>query len=264
MIGWVVCSSAILFLSDAGRVEVEGLVVSAIAKPIPMQRMGNYGEYELEMTINAKQGTPYFDFNAQLKVIDDKGRPIAYSAQFPFLASNGSAKNRWTARVTCSKPIGTTLPAVEGSLIVVPATWKSMTFEGAAFKPNASIPIEGGTAKLIVLDLADEHPEVRARLTLQERPRGAAIPYGARARLIDAKGDDVLLRTGSGGPIGGSTVGLKEFDYLYKFDAVKPLQSDFKKVQLDVPIPQGQSKTASFRIANVPITEAGDARKVDR
>ena len=259
------CAMSFAF-SDAGRVEVEGLVITAVAKPSPFgfARSDAGGEYELEFSVSAKVGVakPICQFGGPVRVLGVDEKPISTPSRFGMGAAvRNTGPDRWSIPVGLKTKPTKTLHAVEGTISFAPSQWKTVTFEGAKLKRNAVVPLEGGSAKLTVLDLDDEQPEIRFRVSLANADPGNVGNIGARATLIDALGKETLLSPGGT----GSRVGGNDVEYRLGFRFKKEVSSGSPRMlKLEMPFPKGPLKTVAFRIREVPVEEENDKGRAKR
>jgi hypothetical protein len=261
-VSWVL----LVILAEAGRVEVEGLVVTAVARPSPfgVSRPGAGAEYELELSVVAKAGvdSPIFDLAGPIQAVGVDGKPLTTPSRFRSGGTRAPSQDKWTVSLEFAQPPQKTLPAVEGTISVAASQWKTAKFDGAALKPNAVVPLEGGgSAKLIVFDLEDDQLEVRFRVTLLDSGTPKSPLSGARAVLSDANGKEIRLASGGSGFRGDG----KSFDYTLRFRSEKPVAGGSpRSLRLEAPTAKGPWKTVRFRIPDVPVEEASAKRKLGR
>jgi hypothetical protein len=184
MLSVAVTLAFVFSFQDAGRVEVEGLIITASVKPPPSisYRPGSGGTFEVHLTVNSKTGgeLPIYQFEQPLHVVSAEGQALAKPSRFqPGIYQRVASLHQWTAHLDFEQPPPKTLAAVEGTISLAPAQWKTVTFAGAALKPNTSVAIDGGSVKLIVLDLDDRRPDIWFRATSPELPRRVS---GSNAR----------------------------------------------------------------------------------
>ena len=252
--------------ADAGHFEVEGLVFTAVARPSPfgVSRPGAVAEYELEITVAAKAGveSPIFDLAGPIQAVGVDGKPLSTPNRFRSGVTRAPSQDKWTASLEFAQPPQKTLPAVEGAISVAPSQWKTANFAGAALKPNAVVPLEGGgSAKLVVFDLEDDQLDVRFRVTLLDSGTQKSPLSGARAVVSDASGKEIRLASGGSGFRGDG----KSFDYTLRFRSEKPLTGGLpRSLRLEAPTAKGPWKTVRFRIPDVPVDDSGAKRKVGR
>jgi len=261
--------AALLLSADAGRVEVEGLVLRAVARPSPIGGFGRRAEYEIEFSATPKGGgqLPVIRFVEPPLVLGADGRAISRASEFgPSQTPQSHGAGLWSTRLTFDDAPGKTLPAVEGMLAVAPSQWKTALFDGAELKTNASVPIEKGRVKLTVLDFEDDAPDVRFRVTLPaagpldptKGPHERQIT-GSRATLIDAQGKEMALAsTGTGYSSDGTTT-----EHRIRFRSEEPFTAgSLKAIRLEFPTPKGPEKKVRFRILDVPVDERDAKRRM--
>lgn len=258
-ISWVV----FIVPADSGRVEVEGLVISATAKPSPFSgfREDRGGELELEISIAPKAGgrTPTYQFVGPIRIVAADNRTLSSPSRMGLGdRPHATAPDRWSVRLALDEAPPKILPAVEGALSVAPSEWKTATFSGATLKPNSVVAIEGGSAKLTVLDLDDATQDVRFRLTIKGPPAQKNPISGARVTLIDAQGKE-STRTSMGG---GMISGPESTEHLLQFRGGDRVKADsLRALRLEAPTPKGPMKEVRFRIPNVPVDDSKDKRR---
>jgi len=256
--------AALLVASENGRVEVEGLIITARAKPVSLLkgRLGGNAEYELELSVSAKDGKtlPQYRFDSPPRIGSTGDRATTRSGSSGFYVESGPGGNRWRVRGAFGNEPPNALPAVEGSVSVTPADWLTAAFEGDALRPNGIVAVKEGQVKLVVLDLDDQQPEVRFRIVMTGGNFPSGVNSGARATLTDAEGVERALISTGGGLFGSIT---RRSEYMYDFRCDRPLASAPKKLLLEVPTPKGPSKIVNYRIPEVPI-EATKEKKGTR
>jgi hypothetical protein len=253
------CAS--MALVEDGRVEVEGFVIKAVAKPVRPLENQSYGEYDLELTVSPKAGgdVPPFHFAEAIRVLDENGKVRGFDTDVGVTRSG--PRNCRIRRIATPKAHLKALPGIEGKLEVIPVQWKSVVFEGASLQPNAVVAIEGGNAKLTVLHLKSEQPEARIRLTTTQQFEASA-DFRVRATVIDAKGGETMLLRDSVERIFPSRATTER---IYCFRALGPLGASApKRLLLEIPMKEGRPRSFHFRIAGVPVEPFMEKGKVDR
>jgi len=250
--------------AEAGRVEVEGLVVTAAAKPsaFNMHRSGGGQEIEIELSIETKAGgaMPICQFVGPIKAIGADHRTLSSPSRFGFDTPppRPTGANRWSINLYFEEAPSKKLHALEGTLSIAPSQWKTVMFEGASLKPNSIVKLETGQVKLTVLDLEDGPADVRFRMTqMSTAPRSTPIT-GAKLTITDAKGkESVLSSQGHGSRSGGGTV-----DHSLRFHGGKTsVAGPLRTLRLDVPTPTESAKKVAFRVLDVPVVEGRETRK---
>src|SRR5687767_5148017 len=147
--------------ADGGRVEVEGVVVTAVIKPTrhSVKKLGGGADCELALTIAAKDGgkTPNCVVVGPIKASGPDNRSLTLPSRLEVDSGRRSSeRNNWTIPLYFTAAPGKKVHAVEGTISMTPSERKTVTFEGATLKPNAVIAVERGYVKLTVLDLEDD------------------------------------------------------------------------------------------------------------
>jgi len=130
-----------------------------------------------------------------------------------------------------------------------------VTFEGAALKTNASVAIDGGSAKLIVLDLDDPRPDLWIRVTLPASSSRGFGMKGARLTMVDAQNrESVLTSNGVAFASDGTTA-----EHRLSFNPKRlPAGESPRRLLLEVPTSKGPAKKVAFRIPEVPVNQSGE------
>jgi len=260
--------SAALFAQpqkDSGRVEVEGLVVTAVARPSRFGGIasGQGEEYEVEFTVEPKGGGARLTFQIEdgVSVLDADGKTVSLAGRFGRgMPPTPSGANRWIVRLTFPTRPADKLHAVEGTVSFAPAQIKSVIFAGATLKPNSTVSIEGGTVKLIVFDFDDGRPDVRVRATVPSPGQQPTSVRGARATLVDANGKETVLASSGINFAGGS----KSVDHRLTFRTSQTVDAgSLKMLRVEIPLPSGAFKNAKFRIKDVPVQGADSRRGLE-
>jgi hypothetical protein len=247
------------FLAQAqktpGRVEVEGLVISAVARP---SRFGSLSpsqadEFELEFTIEPKAANARLttQIGNDVRAMDAEGKAVSAPSRFNAgMPPRSAGANRWSVGVKISPKPTDKLHAVEGTVLYSPTKPRSAVFAGATLKPNSTVTIEGGKVKLTVLDFDDGRPDVRLRATMTGDGREPSVVRGARAAFVSADGKETPLNSSGGGFSGGA----KSIDHHLRFGSNETVEaSSLRMLRVEIPLPSAEFKTAKFRMTDVPV-----------
>jgi hypothetical protein len=258
-VSWVVLVAS----ADAGRVEVEGLIITAITKPPPsiIYQPGRGGEFEVELTVTSKTGAelPIYQFEGPIRAVDADGKALSKPSRFRSgIYQSGRSLNQWMVSLDFEKPPPKTLAAVEGAISLAPSQSRTVTFEGAALKKNSSVAIEGGSVKLIALDLDDRRPDVWFRVTSPAASSQGYAIQGAKLTMVDDQGKETVLTSkGRRSTSDGITI-----DHRLCFSPERSTAGRaLRQLRLETPVPKGPAKKATFRIPNVPVE---DSRAIGR
>lgn len=246
--------------ADGGRVEIEGLIISAVARPYVLggTRPGGGGEYDVEFSV-AFNGAPssihYIDGPIQVIGLDNRNRSVPDRNSYFGPKPREIGRNRWSIRLTLDDTPDKKLNAVEGFLFIAPGLWKTVEFEGENLKPNGVVEFPEGRVKLQVWDFADPLPDIRLRWTQTNASMSPSPMIGGFATMFDAAGKEIPLKPARDLPSGTGFPGMRQ----YRFTTEAPVAADsIKKLRLEAPLFKGPAKKLPFRIQDVPIDDWRD------